>query len=162
PLWKPLSLIVVGLFVVGTVIALQSGWRPWATEPQAGKNGQTQTSNNTTDLSLSKTAPNGMAYVPGGIFRMGRDDGDEYERPSHRVTVKPFFIDVDEVTLLDYDKFVRATGKHATPAYLAAIAMDSGLKKYGNQPVTGVEWDDAVAYAKWAKKRLPTEEEWEF
>ncbi len=99
-----------------------------------------------------------MAYVPGGEFMMGRDDGDPYERPAHRVAVRPFFIDIYEVTNEDYAKFITATNRVA-PHVWTDGTYPAGARR---QPVTGVTWDDAIAYAKWAGKRLPTEEEWEF
>lgn len=106
-------------------------------------------------------APEGMVYVPGGTFKMGRDNGDEYERPAHQVTVKPFFIDIYEVTNEDYQKFVQATG-HRPPSTWTNGAKRTYPAELARKPVTGVNWEDANDYAKWAGKRLPTEEEWEF
>lgn len=98
--------------------------------------------------------PDGMVLVPGGEFTMGRDEGDEYERPAHRETLKAFFIDTYEVTCGDYEKFVKEDS-HPAPQGSPCLA---GARK----PVTGVTWDDAVAFCHWRFKRLPTEQEWEF
>jgi formylglycine-generating enzyme required for sulfatase activity len=67
-------------------------------------------------------------------------------------------VDTNEVTQQQYQEFVNKTG-HAAPASWTNKHFPADT---GNWPVTGVTWDDASAYAKWAGKRLPSEEEWEF
>jgi formylglycine-generating enzyme required for sulfatase activity/predicted Ser/Thr protein kinase len=103
-------------------------------------------------------SPPGMVYVSGGSFTMGRENGDDSERPPHDVSVKPFFIDADELTNEEYEKFVKAAN-HRSPSSWKNGTFPPGA---GRRPVTGVTWDDASDYARWAGKRLPTEEEWEF
>ena len=103
-------------------------------------------------------APTGMVYVSGGEFMMGSNAGDEYERPAHKVATGPFFMDVTEVTCEEYLKFLKATARR-NPRHWTTHTCQRGAER---QPVTAIDWDDAMAYAAWANKRLPSEVEWEF
>ena len=155
--WMPAAFIVAGVLALAIVISAisWSGWRPWAKPQQA--DGATKTNQQAGRSTTSNpTAPAGMVYVPGGTFTMGRDNGDEAERPAHEATAKPFFMDLTEVTIEDYVAFMRATGRRISKDFYVPGSQTE------KRPITGVTWDDANAYAKWAGKRLPTEEEWEF
>ncbi len=96
-----------------------------------------------------------MVLIPAGEFQMGSNYGDGDEKPVHTVYLDAFYIDKYEVTNAQYKKFMDATGYKA-PEYW----NDPDLNK-PDHPVVGVSWYDAVAYAEWAGKRLPTEAEWE-
>jgi len=112
--------------------------------------------NNGGSVPNPKTA--NMAQIVGGQFQMGSSDGDAESQPAHMVVVKNFYLDVYEVTCREYKEFLNETNRKPPPTWKNGNYLP-GTDRY---PVTGVSWEDADAYARWAGKRLPTEEEWEF
>ncbi|HEX7315399.1 MAG TPA: SUMF1/EgtB/PvdO family nonheme iron enzyme [Pyrinomonadaceae bacterium] len=99
-----------------------------------------------------------MVLVSAGEFVMGADEDGGNASPAHNVTLPDFYIDKYEVTNEQYARFCKETG-HAPPVNPAP--MPNYYEENPRKPVMGVSYDDAVAYANWAAKRLPTEEEWE-
>ena len=110
--------------------------------------------------------PAGMAFLPGGSFKMGKR-GDE-------VNVRAYCLDVTEVTVKTFAACARVG--ECRPAYdtvdWPSISEAARTKLSGNcnveradradHPVTCITWNQAVSYCEWKGKRLPTEEEWEW
>ena len=111
------------------------------------------------------TGPTGMVDIPGGTFTMGRNGGNENERPEHSVTVKNFSMDKNEVTNAQYLEFVQAMSYRPFPVHWVNEKPIPGQEQ---MPVRFVNADDVKAFAAWRSKRdgveyrLPTEEEWEY
>jgi len=116
--------------------------------------------------------PEGMVLVPAGFFLMGTDEFDDEghamslgldkpwyadESPQRRLHLPDFYIDKYEVTNQHYYIFTQATD-HRPPRSWRGQKYPEG---WANLPVNEVTFFEASAYAKWAGKRLPSEQEWE-
>lgn len=160
------------------------------------------------EASPTGPVPDGMVWIPGGVFWMGSDEPMFRDaQPVHQVEVDGFFMDRTEVTNEMFEQFVKATGyvtvaervpraedyPGAPPENLVAgsvvftapagpVPLDNHFQWWGyvtgaswrhpqgasstiadklNHPVVHVAYEDVIAYAAWAGKRLPTEAEWE-
>lgn len=128
-----------------------------------------------------------MLLVAGATFRMG-SDADELrhigeaaglrsidpmlpEVPAHEVTLDDFYMDVFDVTNEQFAQFVGAApewGKgNVDPSlhngrYLEHWKTGPPPRELLDHPVTFITWQAAVAYCRWAGKRLPTEAEYEW
>lgn len=124
-----------------------------------------------------------MVLFINGKIRFGSYAGNEIEKPLFEKEIKSFLLDQDPVSVSKFRAFVNATGYKTeaevfgqslvyTP-YLGDFTLVKGaswefpLGKNGgkaedNHPVTHITYNDALSYAKWLGKRLPTEFEYEY
>ena len=137
----------------------------------------------------SPSVSGGEVLVPAGTFTMGTSSEPwayDNERELHRIELPPFWIDVVAVTNAEYASFVtdggygnRAHWSDSGWAWLLEERAEAPLnwmrdgdgfrrRRFGrlepvpsSEPVQHVSFHEAEAYASWAGRRLPSEQEWE-
>ena len=128
------------------------------------------------DEYLRSLAPEGMVYIPAGVFLMGSSEDDpeaqDNEKPQHEVWLGGYYMDRTPVTNAQYRLFMDAggyaergywteagwawKGERSQPEYRESEGFNGDT-----QPVVGVSWYEALAYARWTGKLLPDEAAWE-
>ena len=151
--------VLVGLWaLLGGAFGWQKQMIAWRAESNSGRAAQTAVAPvrnapgaAAKPASTPSSGRRGMILLSGGTYAMGET--------KKTVTVQSFLMDETEVTAKAYAACVKA-GK-CTPGEKGDHCT-YGVKGKERHPVNCVDWTQAVAYCKWAGKRLPTEEEWEW
>jgi ergothioneine biosynthesis protein EgtB len=135
------------------------------------------------------SAPARFKNFEGGLVEIGAEDAGfafDCERPRHRAFIEPFSLADRPVTNVEWMEFIADGGyrspllwlsegwarccaeKWSAPGYWEERDGEtwtmtlSGRERINlNAPVVHVSYFEADAYARWAKRRLPTEVEWE-
>jgi alpha-galactosidase len=117
-------------------------------------------------LDLGNKVTMKLLKIPAGKFLMGSPQDEEGRRsdegPQHEATIsKPFYMGVYEVTVEQFDQFVKDSGyAWEKPVY--------SFPRRGDHPATHTTMDDAKAFCQWLSKKtgktvsLPTEAQWEY
>lgn len=122
-----------------------------------------------------------MVLIPAGTFMYGSRDDDKMaasaEKPQRLVNLPAFYMDAFPVTNRQYAAFLndQVPGERILDEWI--YLKDRWTKErcrinqkgkgyevekgFDMHPVIFVSWYGAKAYAEWAEKRLPTEQEWE-
>ena len=137
----------------------------------------------------SSHVENRSVKISGGLYNLGYNGTDycyDIELPEHKVYLDDYNIDVFPVTNEQYLKFIEDGGYDTykywlsdgwkkvkengwkSPMYWEKIDDQwkvrnfRGIEKINlKEPVCHVSYYEADAFCKWARKRLPTEAEWE-
>jgi sulfatase modifying factor 1 len=103
------------------------------------------------EVGVSIQCPPGMTATPGGTYTRDPSAGP--------VTTASLCVDTTEVTVEAYGTCVAA--KSCTKPK-AGTACNFGMAGHENQPINCVDWNESTTYCEAQKKRLPTEDEWEW
>lgn len=102
-------------------------------------------------LHTPEHAPRDMIQIEGMAFEAGYEASPTNPFPKATVRVASFEIDAHEVTIAEFERFLRATGQPRPTEWGDAVTP-----AFGDRPAAGVTWELAQQYAEWAGKRLPT------
>src|SRR5436189_3566827 len=161
--------VLLGIGVLGFGGAYMAGVFSHKKETGNSVPVNTTTSPVPTDTQKTSTKAELLA-IPGGSFTMGRNDGNENEKPEHEVNVAAFRMDKNEITNSEFFEFMKASNYKPANGdkFLAHWVNGKPIGGEESMPVRFVNIEDIKAFAAWRSKRdnttyrLPTEQEWEY